>query len=312
MTSPTKPDAQGSEALDGERTSFSHRVIFVPLALSVAAALLLSYGLYERYVRFEPLAARHLPARASVAVRFDVEQAVVYEPFRRHILALFEMDRDGRETRTKHLERKTTVELGVDMREFVFGFDQSGHWALAVAGLFRSDGVLDGVSRMLEDEGVTMTLGKSPPHLTHASGLAFAVAEDGTWILASDLTVLRDAYLSKEPKVRFVKGAAMSFVALPAVQECCAQDFLGGTVTAFPGVEFPVTVELEVTGKGWTKERAQLLLRGQTGDFMLVRGAKLDVDAPRGGNIHADGMLSAEQFEDSVKKVAAEIRAVLR
>lgn len=182
-----------------ERRAISYRTVFWGLALSLLGACLGAAYIYERYVRYEPLAARHLPSDVLSVTHVNVEQAVVYEPFRKHLLSLLELGRVAPEPRVKHLERKTTLELGVDSRELVFAELPEEQWLLLLAGMFRRDGVIEGVATMLRDEGVASR--KVRDCLLVGQRAAFTIAADGTLVLASSLRVAEQAR-----RVRAVEG----------------------------------------------------------------------------------------------------------
>jgi len=172
------------------RRSFSHRVIFSALAVSMVVAVGTALFIYERYVKTVPKAATHLPDGAAFALRLDVEQVVTYEPFRKYILPVFERGRKGPEPRAKHLERKTTVELGIDSRELALAVYPDERWLIALGGVFRRDGVLSGAREMLADEGLESTLAEGV--LCRGAGPCFGVAEDGTFVVGSTKTLTQE------------------------------------------------------------------------------------------------------------------------
>lgn len=229
-----------------ERQSYSHRVVFIALALSLLVAMGTALFIYEKYVKTTPVAASHLPLDVEYAVRLDVEQVVSYEPFRVHLLRVFETNRKEKEPRVKHLERKTTLELGIDSREMVFAQLPHEQWLILLGGVFRRDGVLDGVGEMLEDEGIRVERRKDL--LVHGSGQSFGVAADGTLVLASSPERAQAALqigsfadddfrraLSREGTIAGVFGSRK-----------------GGQFRAWlePGQEFPGSSSLIQSGKG--------------------------------------------------------------
>ncbi|HMJ11893.1 MAG TPA: hypothetical protein VK524_10795, partial [Polyangiaceae bacterium] len=82
------------------------------LALGIAVAVLI----YFRLIRYERVAGYHLPQETTFAVRLDVEQAIVYEPFRRHLLPLANRGRGEQRTarvlepRLDRIKRHTGIE----------------------------------------------------------------------------------------------------------------------------------------------------------------------------------------------------------
>lgn len=174
-----------------DRASFSYRTVFWGLAVSLVLAVIVAGYIYDRYVRFVPTAAVHLPKDFQFAARLDVEQAVVYEPFRTFIVPLIERGRTGSETRAKHLERATTLEVLVDAREFVYGELPGGEWIVIAGGMFRQDGILSEVQEMMRAEGVELS--RQPEGLIHPSGVSFGVSPGGNLLLTSSPSVLKNA-----------------------------------------------------------------------------------------------------------------------
>lgn len=177
-----------------DRPSFSYRTIFAALGVSLILAAIVAGYIYERHVRFVPTAAVHLPTNFQFAVRLDVEQAVVYEPFRTFMLPLIEKGWTGPESRAKALERATTLEVLIDAREFVYGELPEGEWIAIAGGMFRRDGVLSGVEAMMRAEGVELS--RHPQGLVHRSGVAFGVSPNGNLLLTSSVGVLEGALSS--------------------------------------------------------------------------------------------------------------------
>lgn len=119
---------------------------------------------------------------ASIAV----EQAVVYEPFRRHLLSVFEAHRVAKESRVLHLERKTGLELGVDTREIALGVRPDGVGTVVVGGLFRRERFVSGVLQLLRDEGLETKELEAPKRIQGPRGVLVGMAEDGTIVLGGD------------------------------------------------------------------------------------------------------------------------------
>lgn len=141
---------------DRERSAVSPRAVFAFLVGSLILSFGFGYFVYVRFVRYEPRAEAFLPADAELFASIDVEQGVVYEPFRRHFFELLEAGRMGPESRLKHFERKTTIELGVDTRELALAFGPDHTFTVSIGGLFRQDGVVRGTARMFEEEGLVV------------------------------------------------------------------------------------------------------------------------------------------------------------
>jgi len=144
-----------------DRPSVSHRPVFIGLAVSLVLAAAFALFVYYKFIRYQPRAESFLPARAQLTAWVQMEQAVVYEPFRQQFFPLLEVGRQGPESRLLHLERKTTLELGVDTRELALAFLPDGGFAVILGGLYRPDKVAEGVVRLLDEEGVDAELVRS-------------------------------------------------------------------------------------------------------------------------------------------------------
>ncbi len=174
------------------KRSVPYQVIFLAFAVTLAAAFYLALQIHARFARHRPVAVLHLPQEVTFATRLDVEQTVGFERFERVVLPLLERARPTAEPRAKHLERKTTIELAVDTREIVYAEVAGGHWLLLAGGLFRRDeDVLSGVLRMAQEQGLGARLEDQMVVLDR--GPAFALADDGTLILASDSSLAKQA-----------------------------------------------------------------------------------------------------------------------
>lgn len=194
-----------------ERTSFSHRTVFVGLLVSLFGAAVVAGYIYHRYVRYVPVATRLVPPGATLVVRLEVEQAVVYQPFRTFVLPLLERGRKAKESREKGLERVTSLELAVDAREIVYAEFPNNEWSVLVGGMFRRDGVLSGVRRMMGEEGVELR--EEGDMLIHQSGISFAVSEGGTLVLASSAELLGRTLTVSQPEIfgEALKRASFAF-----------------------------------------------------------------------------------------------------
>lgn len=297
-----------------ERTSFSSRVVLRAFWLSIALAFGVALLVYVKYVRWAPVAATHVPASMPIAVRLQVEQAVVYEPFRKHLLPLLEAGKSGPETRLKHVERKTTLELGVDVREVVFGVGARDEWVLALGGLFRRDGVVAGVGRLLTEEKRSFQLASDPDRVRFVSGVALGVADDGTLLAAGSDALLLSAL---EPH------APGPFEAVPSGVATLVARFPGGLDLGqgrrirslrgriLPAEDFDFLFEFEVSGPGWEQPLAVLgaieqePARRWIGLSGLARGRAESLGA---GRFQVVGTWTRAEFESLVAELAAEVR----
>ncbi len=175
--------------LPNERRSFSHRTVFAALAISLILAMGVAVYIYFRYIRYERVAARHVPPGAVAALRGDLEKVVLYEPFRAHLMKMLDerpSTAPDPSSRVDRLKRHTGVEIGVDTRELVFVWGPSPlDWGMIIGGMFRAGAVVPGVERMMVEEGRPFARSQDGAVLVAPGGVAIAQASDGVVIIAS-------------------------------------------------------------------------------------------------------------------------------
>lgn len=212
-------------AAKGARTGLPYGVVAggfgALLALGVAAAVVIYFGL----IRYERVAAQHVPRDAALVVRLDVEQAIVYEPFRRHLLPLAERGRAATagsaarvlEPRLERLKRHTGIELAVDMRELLVAFAPAPqHWLIVIGGKFPKQGVVQGLHALLLEEGIVAQL-LDEHRVTLANGAALGQAEDGALLFASSRAWLDAALPAQDaPEELAVSGRQAAALAAGA------------------------------------------------------------------------------------------------
>jgi hypothetical protein len=72
----------------GRRGARSFRSVALGGVALGALIIAVAVSLYLRYIHYERVAARHVPAGSVLALRIDVEQVDLYEPVRRHLIPL--------------------------------------------------------------------------------------------------------------------------------------------------------------------------------------------------------------------------------
>lgn len=304
MTSEVSTGSRDSGGRDG----LSHRVVFAVLGVSLVLAFALAVYVYQRYVRYEPRVVEHMPADYSVALHLDVEQAVVYQPFRQHLLGLLEANRPtdpqgGRKNlpRLEVLKVETTIELGVDLRELGIAVDRTGAWLVLLGGHFRQDGVAAGVARMLREEGVRAELRTAPERVVHDSGVAFAATGDGVLVLAQTEQGLLRALQASAAHPTFDSRAALS-MRLGAE----GSGLLDGVVlNVLPGQTFQAEVLFPSAPPQLEDTALVEVLAGNTGDFKLLADVEGWQFERAGGARRAHTVLSREDFDRLVQDVAS-------
>ncbi len=292
-----------------ERRSFSHKSVFTGLFVSLVLALLVAAYIFFRYVRYEPSAHQHIPEKMQRVTRMNVEQAVVYEPFRRHVLPLFELHRTTPEPRLQRFKRMTTIELGVDLREIVFAQGGADSWLMALGGHFRRDGVIEGVARMLQEEGLSGDLREDPRRLVHSSGAAFSVSEDGVLLLASNESLLKRALPANSSSLPFRAGAALEVLVRSFPAHCCS-GLHRARLRVFPGDHFSAHLRLETVTASSPRALRQLL-SSPVRDFLYWGEPKWEAPSADTQALEATARLEPAEFEAMVKRLAKAMRATL-
>jgi hypothetical protein len=158
-----------------------------------AVVLAVMFALYLRYVRYERVASLHLPESTVLAVRVDVEQAIFYEPIRRHILPLFggpggsPTEADARLSR---IEVRSRLRRG-DLREIVIGRGATRRdWVIVLGGIFPRGSDSDRLVTALSDEPgwTSADEGRRAEH--RATGIAVSRAKDGAVVIGSSPALL--------------------------------------------------------------------------------------------------------------------------
>jgi hypothetical protein len=175
------------------------KIWLLPLA---AIAILLALGgwLYFGLLHYEPTALAHVPAGSNIAIRADAAKVLLFEPVRTHIWpVLFERSQQSDENaRLARIEEETGVSIPTDLRELVVASLDGTAWVALVGGRIEPGRFVDGLHRVLQEEGVT-SWKKEGDHLVHVSGARLAQAEDGTLILGTHRDIVEAAIPRSEP-----------------------------------------------------------------------------------------------------------------
>lgn len=243
-----------------ERRSLPATAVFAALAVTLACAFVVALWIHERFARYEPRVVAHLPAQVHAAFWMNVEYTVGFDRFAEQFLPLLEEGRTGAEPRVKLLERKTSLELEIDTREFAFARVDSDSWVLLLGGLFRRDGVVGGLQRAFAELGIpavvkdrVVVLGTTAEP-SWLDGSSVTIADDGTLIWASDEALAR-ASMGQHQESRsdykslLVKpGSLMAAVAFPEFSNRSGEALLPPPVERLwvsvqPGEPFPAYAE---------------------------------------------------------------------
>jgi hypothetical protein len=199
---------QAAEAVEpghGARKALSFKLVYAGFFGLLLCGVLVVVVIYLGYIRADRVAARHLPPDVTVAVRVDVEQAVLYEPVRKQLLPLanesfgLEATHSGLTSRLRRIHKHTGIELAVDMREIVVGYGPApGDWVMVIGGRFPKRGVVSGVGAALEEEGSGWRISPDRQTLSAPSGVCLGQAADGAVVMASSPSRLAAALPSHE------------------------------------------------------------------------------------------------------------------
>jgi len=164
-------------------------------ALLLALGVGLGAYIHGRYVAFERVVGRHVPADAAFVLRWDVEKVTLFEPTRRYLLPLVELGQKPEPgappaSRAARLERATGLSLGRDLREVLVVLGPGADdWAVVAGGSFPDGDVLTGAEPVLTDLGFRFSDSRRSTMLGR-NGLALARVDDGAFATASDATAL--------------------------------------------------------------------------------------------------------------------------
>jgi hypothetical protein len=221
--------------------------------LSGAIALALAIVVYVAYrglIHYERRAIEHVPPGATLGLRVDVEQVILFEPVRKHLLPLVDRiplagDVERRPpaiSRLQRLREQAGLNLGFDLRELVFARLPSGGWVLALGGIFGSRPLLGGIERVLREEAGVHSSRQGAILTLQPSGLAIAQADDGILLIASGAAPLELALSGSRnyEALGLDRQGAAAFAALPSAFEGHA-----------PGTS-------PIPGAAWTRSTARL------------------------------------------------------
>jgi hypothetical protein len=184
--------------IPAERTGgLSYRGVYVAFFGLLFAAGVAAAVMYVKFFHYRRVAALHLPADTTVAARIDVEDVVLFEPVRKHLLPLADTVRVGDprlKPRLKRLEQHTRIEFVIDLREIaVARGPRPEDWVVIFGGLFPKENVVTGLRRVFEEEGISPQLSPSGRSFSLPGGLALGQAEDGCIMIAATAERLESA-----------------------------------------------------------------------------------------------------------------------
>jgi hypothetical protein len=253
----------------GERRGVSfHSLAWVAVSF-IALACAGAWVAYRHLIHYRRCAVEHLPAETDFAARLDVEQVVLFDPVRRHLLPL--IDRlplaTQRETeaavpapdRLTRLRQEAGLNLGLDLREVLFATSSDRRWVLVLGGLF-PHALLPALERTLQSEAAAGWTRVGDRLEFAATGAALGQAADGTLILASDRAAL-EAALPSSQRYRALGlsregagGARVSRAALGAWAAGSVSPWLDGVESV--GLSLRLVREIEIDAQVEARDEA--------------------------------------------------------
>lgn len=282
-----------------ERQSVSFRRLSWIAALLTAVAAAGAYVAYLELLHYRRHAVDHLPPDTVFAARLDVEQVMLFDPVRRHLLPLVEIlppapvqpERAGQggPTRLTRL-RAAGLNLGLDLREIVVAVTVDQGWLVVLGGLFPEQGMIAAIERVLHDESVEGWRRVDDRLEFSPSGAVLAQAADGTLILADERGTLmaalpasaryRDLGLAREGPggAALAAGAASTWAAYPGPPHWLS----ARRVVANLRLERDLELELEIEAGDAGKASALAALARQ---WAALDGGNADPARPAAGRI---------------------------
>jgi hypothetical protein len=212
-----------------ERRSVTARALALYSAALGALLVVLAFVAYRELLHYEPRAARHVPAEATLVLRVDLEQLVLFEPIRKHLLAL--VDRvplgadgggsstaeDAQRGRLARLREEAGLNLGLDLRELVFArLPEGNDWVLVAGGLFPDTDLIERVESVLRAEPGARLRRHGASLLLGSGNLTLARAGDGVLLLGSSPSAIERAFLPGSGHRALGREGAAAFVAVPS------------------------------------------------------------------------------------------------
>ncbi|APR87329.1 hypothetical protein A7982_12678 [Minicystis rosea] len=184
LRDPVAPPAPAPRASIGRRLAIGASVLVALLAVAGVAV-------YLFFIHYEAVARRHVPGNASLVMRLDAADAVLFGPVRKHLwpLAVERATRSGK-TRGQRIRAATGVNLATDLREVIVASTDASSWVLIAGGRIARGKLVAGLEKIAQEEGWAL---HREGDLLVGTGLVIAQAEDGTILVGTDATIVNAA-----------------------------------------------------------------------------------------------------------------------
>jgi len=281
-------------------------VVFVVL---LAAGFALGVVVYRRYVAYQPVAGRHVPADAFGSARFDLTHVTLYEPFRRSLFPLVDALPSAVASRDRRarLEQRG-VHVAGQVREVMTAFGPApSDWVVVLGGTLPREGLAALVADVLRAEGLNVASAGPGFTVGGAQGLTLGQAEDGALVVASSPGRLQAALTGSEAPAALGRGAggiALAGPWLPPSLESLEAGFRAGSVLA---VAVRARVRAGAEPAQARAELAGLLARLTAGAPHAARAVAAASLVTGPGEVSADLAFPREAVEELAAGVAARL-----
>ncbi|MFO7180402.1 MAG: hypothetical protein DIU78_017005 [Pseudomonadota bacterium] len=241
------PSSSAASAAPEKRGATRFRWVLLVFVGLLVLGLAVAYVVHERYVAYTPVAASHVPPDAALVARFDLTHVTLYEPFRRYVFPLADL---GNAQRRDRLAARGASVAGA-VREVVLAIGTTGtDWLVVLGGKLPSH--LDqALASVLAEEGARVER-RSQGFVLEPSGLAFAQATDGAFLIAPSAERLGSALAPRSPIPELLRES-------------------GGVVARRPFVPPPLE-RFEASFEGGSGVEVRFLATGGPGTELAVRG----------------------------------------
>jgi hypothetical protein len=172
-------------------------LIVVAVMLLMTAVAGVGFYVVRTFLRPVPRAHLHVPQGSNVAIRADGGKILMFGPVRQHLWPLLLEGPKEPKRRLERLEEETGVAIPGDLREVVLASLDGHHWVAIVAGRIQPERFVDGLERVLTEEGASGWR-RDAELLVHTGGAAIGQADDGSLVLGTGVDVVRAALPTAE------------------------------------------------------------------------------------------------------------------
>lgn len=169
---------------------------------------------YFLFVRYTPLAERHIPGASNVAIRADARQIGTFAPVRKHLWPLL-VDRPSSKAGKTFADRvaeNTGINPALDIRELIVASMDSKSWVLLVGGNFKPGKFVPGMEKVFHEEGHP-EWHRNGDLLIGPTGIAMGQADDGTLVFGTEAEIVTASLPASEEykRIDLPRDGALAF-----------------------------------------------------------------------------------------------------